>query len=177
MLRIYSPGEGAFDTAEPVTWTPPPFDELEDYRFHMCMTHKTTIPLGLLNELTVKLDIVSPVRSWKRKENDLSGSKLLKVTKDGKLKEISAKVLGSVVGTGTAVLLDDIGNVWLYQFPEAKYTQFEGFDHEAAIILKAGDVAGIGRELELEEIYEKVEIFNTESPVKVPGNYKSVRYV
>lgn len=68
-----------------------------------------------------------------------------------------------MTGTRTAVLLDDIGNLWLYQCPEANYSQFEVFGHQASIILKAGNIAGVGRELQPEEIYEKVEIVN-ESP-------------
>ena len=63
------------------------------------------------------------------------------------------KVLGHVYATGTAVLLDEQGNVWLYQMPNATAPQLRGFHHTAAIIVKAGDLAAIEKELHLEDMY------------------------
>ena len=54
--------------------------------------------------------------------------------------EIQVQVLGTVAGTGTAILLDKDQNVWLYNVPNSVDGHLDGMLITAAQIMVAGDV-------------------------------------
>ena len=140
----------------PVTWSPPPFLKIDQYCRDLVENQSEVIILGYLDGQKIELLLAGFVECWDE-DDDLTGRTLLKLKREDKVTEVLMKVLGHVYATGTAVLLDEQGNVWLYQTPNATAPQLRGFHHTAAIILKAGDVAGIEKELHLEDVYMIVE--------------------
>ena len=81
-------------------------------------------------------------------------------------------VLGTIAGTGTGVLLDRSGNVWLYNpanavdepIPDMKLEQ-------ATIILKTGSHMTEDTEWQVEDIYEhaKIEFVESDNESDVEG--------
>ena len=56
-------------------------------------------------------------------------------------------VLGSIVGTGTAVLLDDQGSVWLYRVPGSVYHYLKGMRVQAALVMQPGEMMTADKEI------------------------------
>ena len=148
--------ERPYAAEPPLTWSPPPFLKVDQYCRDLVENQSEIIILGHLDGQKIKLVLVGFVECWDE-DDDLTGRTLLKLKREDMVTEVLMKVLGHVYATGTAVLLDEQGNVWLYQTPNATAPQLRGFHHTAAIILKAGDVAAIEKELHLEDMYTVVE--------------------
>jgi len=73
-------------------------------------------------------------------------------------KSVKVQVLGVVCSGGIALMLDKIGNIWLYNVPGAVDRRLKNFQPRLAMILRAGETAYVDKELVLHECYEEVEV-------------------
>jgi hypothetical protein len=90
-------------------------------------------------------------------ENDLFGKGILNLVFSPHVtQKISVHVLGSVAGTGTAILLDKDQNVWLYNVPNAVDRHLTAMSIiSAAQIMNAGDVITDGSAILFLKTYPK----------------------
>lgn len=95
---------------------------------------------------------------WGDAADDFGGSGVLKFMEDGKDVEMAVQVLGSIDCTGTALLLDQAGNVWCYNTPNAVDCYFPLLKHPAAMLLKSGDVAGVSQSLKFQKIITSAQV-------------------
>ena len=142
----------------PIYWSPPAFDAVEDYCEELCDSRQNIIPLGTMDGIEIQGNFCSRVVCWGDERDDLGGSGVLKFVEDAREVEMEVQVLGSVAGTGTALLLDEAGNVWCYKTPNAADRQFPLLKHPAAILLKSGDVAGVSQSLKFEKTVTSAEV-------------------
>ena len=135
----------------PIYWSPPSFDAVQEYCDELCDSRQNIIPLGTMHGIEIQGNFCGRVTCWGDEGDDFGGSGLLKFVEDGKEVEIAVQVLGSIDCTGTALLLDEAGNMWCYNTPNAADRHFSLLKHQAAILLKSGDVAGVSQSLRFEK--------------------------
>jgi hypothetical protein len=81
------------------------------------------------------------VKCWGDGEYDLAGQGTLNIVLSPHVtQEIQVQVLGTVAGTGTAILLDKDQKVWLYNVPNSVDAHLDGMSVTAAQIIVADDV-------------------------------------
>ena len=76
--------------------------------------------------------------------------------RDSKTTKLVIKVLGSVLGFGTAVLIDENDDVWLYNAPDTLYPPLPRFPEKAVKILEKGEAGGIHKTLVLDDCYDVI---------------------
>jgi hypothetical protein len=135
-------------------WEPPTFDTAEDYISDLCYQNKEIVPLGVLNGSATKLSLHGYVLRHGDGENDLYNPCLLTIIDSGVSRKISVICLGTILGTGTAVLLDRDQNVWLYSPTMTIDDTIPNLDGKAGIILPKGEVGSFEKIL----IFGKVDV-------------------
>ena len=142
-------------TTWPQFWRPPPYDEVDDCITKMCREN-VVVKLGTLNgeEIICGMDgKVECVDLY-----DCTGEAILTIKMETGEKSIEVQVLGALCGRGVAVLLDKIGNIWLYNVPRAVDRRLKNFQPRLAMVLRGGETAYVDKELVLHECYEEVEV-------------------
>jgi len=142
-------------TTFPQSWTPPPYDEVDDRLAKMCRENVVVV-LGALNGDEIYCGMDGEVECI-----DLfhcTGEAVLTIKMETGEKSVEVQVLGAVCGRDVAVLLDKIGNIWLYNVPGAVDRRLKNFQPLLAMVLRAGETAYVDKELVLHECYDEVEV-------------------
>lgn len=134
-------------------WAPPSFKSAPDYCFTLCRERREEVPLGKFNDHVIIGAMCGNVVCHGEGDEDLAEHGVLTYTKHGIVESIDAFVLGPVAGTGTAILLDKSNNVWLYKTPNAVDRQLAGFEYQAAMILRSGEIAIVDKNIDFVEAY------------------------
>jgi hypothetical protein len=104
------------------------------------------------------LCLLGSVDCWGLAENDLTGQGVMDLIYTPHVRRhVQVAVLGNIVATGTAVLLDSIGNIWFYQTPNSVDHHIKGVAN-AALVKFPKDGITINTPIEFEEEYNNVEI-------------------
>ena len=121
------------------------------------------MPLGFLNGEFLKISLQGHVLCQGDGENDIRDICSLTLRKNAAEKKIVCYTLGVIAGTGTAVLLDKEGNVWLYNLPNSIDNCLPNFPEQAVIALKKGESGSMERHLILDDVYEaEIEMLHDE---------------
>ena len=87
---------------------------------------------------------------------------IMSITRDDEKMGFVIKVLGSISGFETAVLIDENDDIWLYNPPDSLYPPLSDFSQKTVMSLKKGKIGGIYRALILDDCYDAV--------VEIDGN-------
>jgi hypothetical protein len=142
-------------------WIPPQYDYVDEFCTRACNERKFEFEIGVLNGQPLRAKFAQYVIRWGDGENDLRGNCVLKLPDGtGVWKEIPVKLLGNVSGTGTAILMDPSGGVWLHNTIDAVDPYVTGLSWDAALVLRNGQIMEKGKRIEILEAYQdaKVEI-------------------
>ena len=148
-------GTGASESVQLISsWEPPTFDTAEDHISNLCHHNQEIVPLGVLNGSATKLSLHGYVLRHGEGQNDLYNPCLLTIIDSGGPRKISVICLGTVLGTGTAVLLDRDQNVWLYSPTMTIDDTIPNLDGRAGIVLRKGEVGSFEKIIIFHEVYE-----------------------
>jgi hypothetical protein len=139
----------------PACWTPPEFEKAEEYTFELCKQCRDIAPFGTYDDQSLQISLDGRVISYGDGDYDLEGEGILKC---GVNKVVEIVVLGSINDTGTAVLLDKEGNIWLYHAPNAADGYFTGMKSQAALVMRKGEVMFPETKLEFHEEYDEASV-------------------
>ena len=144
----------------PREWDPPKFTDVHDYCYNLCKEDRSIIPFGRYNGEFMKLRANGRVECWDGDTDSFREVGILTFSHDkGTHEHVDIVILGTISGTGTGVLLDTSGNVWLYNPANAVDepildTKLE----QAAVILKTGSYMTKDTEWRVEDVYEHAKI-------------------
>lgn len=145
-------------------WSPPVFDMAFDYIRKCLARREELVLLGTLNGNRLEITIRGFVPCIGMGRTELKGQGIMSITRDDEKTELVIKVLGSISGFGTAVLIDENGDIWLYNPPDSLCPPLPDFPQKAVMILKKGETGGIHKVLMLDDCYDAVvEIVGNES--------------
>lgn len=150
---LRSAGESRYVTIRG-NWSPPAFDTAFTY-IQKCIKRREEIVVLCTfngNQLEIILTGYAPCTGMGR--TGLRGHGTMSIMKGNTTMEIVIKVLGSVSGFGTAVLIDENDCVWLYNAPDTTDPQLPGFPEKAIMVLKKGESGGIHQVLTLDNCYD-----------------------
>lgn len=116
------------------------------------------LPLGLLNGTPLKLSFKGYVLCEGEGERDLYDAFIMTLTKAGVEKKIIVEVFVTVMAEGTAALLDDWGNVWLYS------------PAETGIILPIGGKDGFESLIMADEVFDADVSVHDDSDAEMETN-------
>ena len=153
---------GKLISKDPISdvWRPPKFDEAEKYVFAACKAWTERFWMGTRfgeNLFGVARGYVSCKETLENPSGQLDLHGFGTMEWDGGTTDVV--VLGLVGGSGTALLLDRMGNVWLYNHPEAidkPHVSFREF--QAAIFLPAGHTAEKNKEMVLSNVLTRASV-------------------
>jgi hypothetical protein len=114
VISTLATGHLANRPLKPTTWKPPNWYDVEDDLYERCLNAENLVPLGLLNGDFLELRLRGYALFQGEGERDLHGFCTLTIKNNEVMQKIECQTLGTVSGTGTAALLDDDSNVWLY---------------------------------------------------------------
>jgi hypothetical protein len=116
-------------------WVPPPFNEVATYCHEMCMQNRQVVDFGIFNNKMIRLSTTGRVLCWGDGDADLEGQGHIEIKLGSNVtKTIDVMLLGYIVPTGTAVLLDTSSQIWFYNTPNAVDPYLEGMQGRAAWI-------------------------------------------
>lgn len=162
VISLLATGEPEQPTV-PTTWVPPTFDTADDVVYDLCKKLEHIVPLGFLNGEFLEISLQGYVLCQGVGENDIHDLCSLTLRKNGTEKKIICYTLGTVAATGTAVLLDKEGNVWLYNPPNPIDKCLPNFPEQAVIALHKGESGSMGRYLILDDVYDaEIEVLDDE---------------
>jgi hypothetical protein len=153
VISLLATGE-PFPKSVQLAWSTPRFDDVMEYLHNVCAKQEETIILGLLNGKPLEVTLQGYVLCQGLGERDLRGEGIMTLKKDDQKMELVIHVLGTVSATGTAVLLDENENVWLYNPPDTIDRQLPNFPRKAILALRKGEIAGMERILILDDVYD-----------------------
>ena len=108
-------------------WSPPIFDIAFDYIRKCLAREEEIILLGTLNGNQLKITIRGYVLCTDMGRTELTGQGIMSITRDDEKTELVIKVLGSISGFGTAVLIDENDDIWLYNPPDSFHPSLPDF--------------------------------------------------
>ena len=128
-------GQAPVVSEPPSIWVPPPFNEVGTYCFEMCMQGRETVDFGIFNKKKLRLSVSGIVTCWGDGDADLQGQGHMEIKLGSNVtRNIDVVLLGYIVTTGIAVLLDTSSQIWLYKTPNAVDPYLEGIKGQAALI-------------------------------------------
>ena len=144
----------------PSEWTPPKFKDVHDYCYNLCKEDRSIIPFGRYNGEFMKLRANGRVECWDGDTDSFREEGILTFSHDkGTREHVDVVVLGTIAGTGTGVLLDTSGNVWLYNPANAVDEPIlDTKPEQAVVILKTGSHMTKDTEWQIEDVYEQAKI-------------------
>ena len=138
------------------SWSPPTFDAAFVY-IEKCVTLRDEVRfLCKFNDNLLEVLLTGRVSCIGTGRAYLKGQGSMRITRDNKTTKITVRVLGSVLGFGTAVLIDENDNVWLYNPPDTVYTPLPNFPQQAVMILEKGETGGSHKTLILDDCYDAI---------------------
>lgn len=144
------------------TWKPPAFQDAAAHCEELRRKEENQINIGRFqgNAVTVLLCLFVKCSGGEKRDLYGNGYPILRhgaqVTE-----EIKTVVLGSIAGTGTALLLDEFGEVWLYRTPNAVDPHFPGLNFAACKLVRNGQEMNADQDIEITEKYSEA-IFKKE---------------
>lgn len=148
-------GTGAPEPVQLISvWQPPTFDTAEDHISDLCCHNQEIVPLGILNGSSTKLSLHGYVLRYGDGENDLHNPCLLTIVDSGVSRKIPVICLGTILGSGTAVLLDRDQNVWLYSPTLTIDDTIPNLDGKAGIVLRKGEVGSFEKLVIFDKVYD-----------------------
>lgn len=142
------------------------------YLDNVCAKQGKTVILGFLSgkllEVTLQGYVLLCHGLGERVE--LRGEGLVTLKKDGRTMELVIHVRGAASAIGTAVLLDENENVWLYNPPDTIDRPLPNFPRKAILAPRKGEIVGMERILILDDIYD-AEVVVDESEPEDEGLY------
>ena len=126
-------------------WQPPSFEDAENYISDVCRKNEQIVPLGILNGSPTRISLQGYVLRQGDGENDLHNPCIMNIFDSGVSSKIPVVFLGVLLGTGTAVLLDNEENVWLHSPMMTIDDTIPNFDGKAGIVLKKGEFGSFER--------------------------------
>ena len=169
VISLLATGE-PFPKSIQLTWSAPQFNNVMKYLHDVCAKQEETVILGLLNGKPLEVTLQGYVLCQGSGKRDLRGEGIMTLKKDGRTTEFVIHVLGAVSATGTAVLLDENENVWLYNPPDTIDRPLPNFPRKAILALPKGEIAGLERKLILDNVYD-AEVIVDESESEDEGNF------
>ena len=140
----------------PKFWRPPPYDQVEDYIDKTC-EDDVSITLGTLGGVELRCGMGGVVECLDM--DHCEGEAVLRYPKEGEGERTrEVKVLGEICPYGVALLLDELGNAWLYSVPGAVGRQLVEFKHRLGMILRAGEAGSVEKVIEFHEAYDTAEL-------------------
>ena len=139
----------------PPSWTPPAYDEADDYVDQMCRDDVDVV-IGNLDGEEVRCGMDGQVECFDMLH--CSGEALLRFQTELGETSIKVLVLGALCGRGVAMLLDQVGNVWLYHVPNAVDRSLQNLRCRLALVLKNGEEGYVDKKLILHETYDDVKL-------------------
>jgi hypothetical protein len=128
-------GETAPEPKPPSSWIPPPFEDAEQYCCTVCHEGREIVNLGIFHGKELQVLLAGHVVCWGDADDDFFGNGLLKVQLGQHVTQVfNVVVLGSIVATGTAVLLDDHQRIWLFNVPNCVDPYLDGMNSKAALV-------------------------------------------
>jgi hypothetical protein len=100
-------------------WKPPMYDDAFDYCVQMCRARSEKVPLGVLQGQRVSAVMTGMVECHGDDTMDLHGTGQLVIKEGSGATTLDIQVLGSILGTSTALLIDATGRIWIYNTPHA----------------------------------------------------------
>lgn len=153
----------------PTSWTAPSFDEANTFCKKWFKEGTESYFFGRFNNIQLRMVLSTYVICFGSGEEDLFGEGTLNLVLSPHVTQnIRVFVLGSIVGTGTAVLLDDQGGVWLYHVPDSLDCHLKGMDAQAALVMQPGDVMTADKEIVFFKEYPHAHVEKTELPAPTP---------
>jgi hypothetical protein len=159
-LSVMATGEPLSRDPKWDTWKPPKYKAADRYVRDVCADWDENFWLGLSKGNLIMGTACGYVRCHETIENmsgelDLIGNG----TMEWEDQSVEFYVLGSLSGSGTAILLDFDGNLWLYNHLDAIDPPHENFaNFHAAICLRAGETAAKDVEIQLTNILKNVQL-------------------
>lgn len=153
-------------------WQAPQYEAAETYVHNACKAWKEWFWIGSWVDKPIFGAACGYVECHETIDN-MSGD--LDVTGYGNMEwdggRVEFFVLGAVEGSGTAILLDKQGNLWIYNHPDTIDPPHECFrEVKAAIILPAGESAVKNKQIVLSNVVENVKVtFSRANDEENPG--------
>ena len=98
------------------------------------------------------------VHGWGDPDNDLIGEGVMTLIYSPHVKrQVQVAVLGSILGTGMAVLLDSTGKIWFYQTPNSVDRHIKGVPKAALVKFPEAGII-VDTPIEFQEEHDNVEI-------------------
>lgn len=119
-------------------WSRPIFDMALDYIRKCLARREEIVVLGTLDGNQLEIIIDGYVLCTGMGRTDLRGQGIMSIMRGNETTELGIKVLGSISGFGTAVLIDENDDVWLYNAPDTLYASLSQFSQKAVMVLKKG---------------------------------------
>jgi hypothetical protein len=140
----------------PKFWRPPPYHQVEDYIDKTC-DDNVIITLGTLGGVELRCGMGGVVECLDMYHCE--GEAVLRYPKEGEGERTrEVKVLGEICPYGVALLLDELGNTWLYTVPGAVGHHFKEFKHRLGMILRAGEAGSVEKVIEFHGAYDTAEL-------------------
>lgn len=143
------------DRVQITEWSPPAFRDAEQEIHERCRNEEQIVPLGQLDGKMLNVSLCGYVTCVSDEDYyDRHYECCLHIDTPQGAKDIKVFILGSVDGYGTAVLMDENQNIWLYNPPDALDPTLPNFDGKAFVILSKGEIGRTERVLEFGEMYD-----------------------
>jgi len=125
-------GQAPISKAPPLVWLPPDFYNAESYCFQACMDDTNVVDFGFFDNEPIQATMEGSVVCWS--EDHFSGRGVMSFEGRSNRVDIQVVVLGGIICTGTALLLDAVGRIWLYNVPGAVDPYLEGTPGQATSV-------------------------------------------
>lgn len=142
-------------------WGPPPRDALEDYSDLREDTRTVLNQFGRFNgddlviDLSGYVEVVDPLDFMGVSNRSGWMNMDIRIAPNVKM-QMRMFVLGTIFGTGTAVLVDDDLNVWLWNSQDTSDYPLKDWDIPLAKVLKSGCLLSAGDDLKVLESYQEI---------------------
>ena len=149
----------------PPEWIPPDFADVHGYCYNLSREGRSIIPFGRYKGEFMELRANGRVECWDGDTDSFHDEGIMTFSHGkGISEQVIITVLGTIAGTGTGVLLDQRGNVWLYSPANAVDEPISDMKPEqAVIILKTGSQMTKDMEWQVENMCEHAKIEFVES--------------
>jgi hypothetical protein len=132
---------------------------VDRYGTELCREGREVINFGSFKDEAIQVLLSGFVECWGDGENDLCGEGTLEILFAPHVRQtIRVVVLGSILGTGTAVLLDDQFRIWFYHTPNSVDHHLEGMTAQVALVMLPVDGMRIDTEIKFLAEYNNVRV-------------------
>jgi hypothetical protein len=144
--------------SETTHWRPPAYKDVFEYCVALCRERRERIPLGVLGGKPLSGVMTGMVECHGDDTMDLHGTGQLIVKGGKETTTVDVQVLGSVLGTSTALLMDDTERIWMYHTPGGVDLPLPDLPYAAAVILHAGQTTEKETKLSFLETYKSAKV-------------------